>query len=184
MSAPIDYTELFARAENALGFLGLTAAGEWGDTLRTLLTYKADPSGLDTFGEWLTWVDEQVLQRIERRQLENERQAAISKHVGTRGERQSFTVRITKVLHFPAKEDTDEPWGEKWLTLMADDEGNVLTYWNTIKVPAPTPEDPKLKRPATDGERVTFDAMVYHHNDYKGVNQTVLQRATKGKLAA
>jgi DNA/RNA-binding domain of Phe-tRNA-synthetase-like protein len=72
---------------------------------------------------------------------------------------------------------------ESTLTVLADDEGNVLKYWNHVNIAEPTEENPKQKRPGVKNERVTFAAMVVEHGEYKGIKETVLQRVTKGKLA-
>lgn len=178
----INITELFARAKNCLAFIGLTASTEWAEQLRTLLSYESAPDALFGYEDWLASVDE-ICRKIEFSQLENERQAAVSQHVGTVGERQPFVARVQFTKTFPPRNE-DDVWGERHLTILADDEGNVIKYWNLIRLPAPTEEDPKAKRPAVKGERLSFAATVVQHNDYKGVKQTEIQRVTKAALAA
>lgn len=176
-----DLTELFHRAKNALAILGLADQGQWAQDLRLFMKYENDQEMLETYQDFVQDV-EKTCGLIERRQLEHERQAAVSGWVGIQGQRQDFTARVQAALTFKPKEG-HEDFGDKHLTILHDDDGNVLVYWNTIKLPAATVEDPFAeKRPAEKGERVSFAAMVVEHSEYKGVKQTLLQRVTKAKL--
>lgn len=177
----IDLTELMHRAKSALAILGLADNSQWAQDLRLFLKYEENHEGLAKFPEFVEDIAH-VLQRIERRQLEHERQAAVSGWVGEQGQRRDFTARVQAALTFKPKEG-QEDFGDKHLTILHDDDGNVLVYWNTIKLPAATVENPFAeKRPAEKGERVSFAAMVVKHGEYKGVKQTLLQRVTKAKL--
>lgn len=178
---PIDLTELMHRAKNALSILGIADMGEWAQDLRLFLKYEENHEGLEAYMGFVEQVAK-ILLRIERRQLEHERQAAVSDWVGEQGQRRDFTARVQAALTFKPKEG-QEDFGDKHLTILHDDDGNVLVYWNTIRLPAATVEDPFAeKRPAEKGERVSFAAMVVEHSEFKGVKQTLLQRVTKAKL--
>lgn len=172
-----DNAELIERAKNALAIIGLGATGEWGEKLRDIIQAGNSDTYVPQGGNAYFKQIEGICKAIEFRQLENERLAATSQHVGKLKERSDFTARVQFVKEF------EREYGTSHLTVLHDDDGNVLKYWNTINLPDPIEGFPKNKRPAVKGERVSFSAMVVDQDEYRGVKQTQLQRVTKARLA-
>lgn len=168
----VDNAELFQRAKNCLNFLGIGTKGQWAQALENFIGYEASNAIPNSTKEI-----EEICKKVEFQQIERDRQAATSEYIGTRGERQDFTARVQFTKSF------EKEWGTSHITVLHDDDGNVIKYWNHINILDPQPDNPKAKRPAVKGERVTFSATVIEHDTYQGVKQTTVQRATKGKLA-
>jgi hypothetical protein len=119
---------------------------------------------------------------VRKAQWEAEAQALreSSVHLGEVGERIQFTGTITFEKSF------ENEWGYSYLTKIRTDEGSEVIYWNLIPCLVNDVREcaakPTTKMDATKGDRVTFFAKVKKHDEYNGVKQTVVQRATKGKL--
>src|SRR4051812_26170259 len=118
--------EVFDRAKNALALLGVADQGEWAQSLRLLLSYEDAPMELEGLKGWVEEVMH-ICEKIEIREIERERKARVSGHVGKQGERRSFIARVEFVHKIEPKEG-QEDFGEKWLTILADDDGNQIKY--------------------------------------------------------
>lgn len=96
-------------------------------------------------------------------ELHIERAKKDRKHLGIIGERTHFTgVTVKSIRSF------DGDWGVRTMIRFEDADGSVLVFW---------------KSGDTDweeGETLDITATVKKHEDWKGIPQTVIQRATKG----
>ena len=173
--------ELFERASAALAAIGIASDSEWAEQLRHFVKFERCSDRLLGYEEYVKDIHDKV-ETIERQEHERTHRARVSQHLGTIGERIAIIARVAFVKTFPPKEDDDASF-ERHLTILNDETGNVVKYWNTINLSAPTEADLKAKRPAVKGERVSFSAKVIAHETYKEVKQTLVQRATKPKLA-
>lgn len=99
-----------------------------------------------------------------------------SQYLGTIGERIQFTGTIAFVKHGG---DEYRPWT---LTKLITDEGSVVTYWNSYGMDATELGFEHHKLTGERGDRLTFFAAVKNHEEYNGIKQTVVGRATRGKL--
>lgn len=93
---------------------------------------------------------------IERKARENATAQAISKHVGTIGDKITFTGIIKHVT------TSDTQWGLSHLYRMTDTTGNIYTWWTS--------------NAQNDAENVTITGTVKAHDNYQGIAQTVLTR--------
>jgi hypothetical protein len=91
-----------------------------------------------------------------------------SQHIGTVGERATITATVVFTKDF------NGTYGPGTLTVLRDEAGNVLKYWNAIRFDGAE---------AQKGDKVTFSAGIKEHGNYQGVNETVLTRVTKAKRA-
>lgn len=95
----------------------------------------------------------------QRREEGNKKAAAESQHVGTIGERQEFSLKITRLMELPSD------FGVKVLHFMEDAEGNRLKWFSSG---------------GALGEEsdafVTVKATVKKHDEYKGIKETILNR--------
>lgn len=110
---------------------------------------------------------------------EREAEQKNSKFLGEIGERLEFTGTISFVKFF------DGEFGTRYLTKVVTDEGNVVMYWNIIGADVTDFNlcDKEItKIDAAKGDRVYFKAAVKKHDEFRDVKQTVVSRATKGKL--
>ncbi|QGH74985.1 hypothetical protein MAL1_00239 [Bacteriophage DSS3_MAL1] len=97
-----------------------------------------------------------------RRAAERAKQADASDYVGTVGKREVFEL----TLQFKRTFGTE--YGVKVLQKFVDDADNVVVWWGTNETAERT----------IVGERYTFKATVKGHEEYEGVKQTCLTRAT------
>jgi len=123
--------------------------------------------------------EEQIRLKDEREaKWKSERESMInsSKHIGTIGERIEFTGTIMFIKQF------DTSYGTGSMTKVHTDDGYELIYWNTFKVDASELGFDLNKLDGAKGDRITFFATVKEHNEYNGIKQTIVKRATKTKL--
>lgn len=99
-----------------------------------------------------------------------------SQYLGTIGERIQFTGTIAFVKHGG---DEYQPWT---LTKLITDDGSVVTYWNTYGLDASAIGFDQYKLDGKKGDHITFFAAVKNHEEYNGIKQTVVKRATRGKM--
>ena len=101
-----------------------------------------------------------------------------SAHVGTVGERQTFTAKVEKII------SGEGQFGFWHITKMICEEtGQQLVYKNTINIKDTVDEEGHpVSHFVDEGDTVQFDAKIKEHSDFNGVKQTVLQRATKSKI--
>ena len=90
-------------------------------------------------------------------------QRAKSEHVGTVGKRESFTVTLDDVKAF------ENEYGVSYLHRFTDDNDNIMIWWSSGK-------DLNMESGWTLGERGTIKATVKGHDDYKGTEQTKVNR--------
>ena len=117
---------------------------------------------------------------VKKTEKESEIECAKSQFVGKIGDRIEVTATINKII------SGDGQWGSWYLTLMTDNDGNRLAYFNTIKLTNP-PENRSYNE-SEEGDIVTFVATVKDHaieSDFSSgynFNQTMFSRAKKGVL--
>lgn len=99
-------------------------------------------------------------EREQGRIAERATQKAVSKHFGTVGKREKFTLTVVRTTGY------ESTYGIKTAVSLRDDEGNVA-LWRATGVP-------DLRA----GHRYTVKATVKEHGEYKEVAQTVLNRLT------
>lgn len=126
--------------------------GFWGDMANAI-------------GEWGALTEGQTkavrnsIEKAAQRRAEWAKRDAGSQHVGTVGERQSFTFNVTIVSSW------DSMYGTTYLHVCRDADGNIIIYkgsncWNA-------------------GDKITCMAKVKEHSEREGVKQTIIQRPTK-----
>jgi hypothetical protein len=84
----------------------------------------------------------------------------VSSWVGYQGERKTFSVTIERLI------PTSSEWGHSFLHSTKDEDGNVITFFNSNKL-------------GEEGEMVRITGTVKKRDDYKGIKQTVLNRVKK-----
>lgn len=99
-------------------------------------------------------------EREQGRIAEHNAQKAISKHFGTIGKRERFTLTVSRLHSYETQ------YGTRTAVTLRDDEGNVA-LWRASGVP-------DLRA----GFRYTVKATVKQHGEYEGVAQTEMQRLT------
>lgn len=82
-----------------------------------------------------------------------------SQHLGTVGERQSFTFKVVAVSSF------DGMYGTTYFHVCRDKDGNIIIY--------------KGANPWSAGDIITCMAKVKEHGERHGAKQTIIQRPTK-----
>ncbi len=105
-------------------------------------------------------VERDLIAKREKRQAEYEAQKANSQHVGTEGERQRFTAKVEAISIFQ-NQYTEDRCIQR---LRSGDD--LIVYWGFADL-------------GDKGDTVSFDARVKRHADYKGENQTIVNRPTK-----
>ena len=126
--------------------------GFWGDMANAM-------------GEWGALTEGQTkavrnsIEKAAQRRAEWAKRDAGSQHLGTVGERQSFTFNVTIVSSW------DSMYGTTYLHVCRDADGNIIIYkgsncWNA-------------------GDKITCMAKVKEHSEREGVKQTIIQRPTK-----
>jgi uncharacterized protein (DUF3820 family) len=99
-----------------------------------------------------------------------------SRHLGTIGERMEFTGTVVFEKSF------DTEYGVGFMTKVHTDDGCELMYWNIFGLDASELGYTHGKLDSQKGDRITFFAAVKDHSEYNGIKQTVIKRATRGKL--
>ena len=102
-------------------------------------------------------------QRIAERKAILEELAAkrlVSKHVGTEGQRENFTVTFEDVFYIYTR------FGEMRIYRFADKDKNVLVWKTTSRV----------ETPLNKGQQYNITAFVKEHAEYKNEKQTVINR--------
>jgi hypothetical protein len=94
-------------------------------------------------------------------------QKAISQHVGTVGERTTFTATVV------VRASYDSQFGPQSVFVCEDDAGNVLVYKGSAVLWNAKDEG------AVKGDRVTFKSTIKAHGEREGVKQTILTRPAK-----
>jgi len=142
----------------------------------------------DTLDEWGSLTEKQVLavekaldrqdEYLAKRNKKMAEKIEASAHVGTVGERQTFTAKVEKIISGLGQ------FGFWHITKMICEEtGQQLVYKNEIKIKDRVDEEGHtFYYYVSEGDTVQFDAKVKEHSDFNGVKQTVLQRATKSKI--
>lgn len=115
--------------------------------------------------------------------------SATSNYLGTPGQALILEVTVTFTKTFETE------YGMRYLTMMNDDAGNIVKYWNNVNILDPVlaqvqemennpelPAENRGKRAAVKGDKVKLKASVKEHEIYKGVRGTVIQRARKVEL--
>lgn len=115
-------------------------------------------------------------EREAKRQAENEALQASSKFIGTIDERLQFTGTIVFTKSF------ENAYGIGHMTKVHTDDGSEVMYWNIIGLDASDLGFTDHKLDGNVGDKVTFYAAVKDHSVYNGIKQTVVKRATRGKL--
>jgi hypothetical protein len=122
----------------------------------------------DAIGEWGALTEGQTkavrkcAEKDAQRRAEWSKRDADSQHVGTVGERQSFTFKVVAVA------DYDSMYGTTYVHICRDADGNIIIY--------------KGSNPWTAGDKITCMAKVKDHCERHGAKQTIIQRPTKIKL--
>ena len=99
-----------------------------------------------------------IAKGIERREAFRAERAAISKHIGTVGERRDFTLTLNHIHQF------DGVYGTTYIHILTEGEGNAVVYKGSKKLTG------------EKGETVTFKATIKAHDARDGVAQTILSR--------
>ena len=94
-----------------------------------------------------------------KRRAEWAKRDADSQHVGTVGERQSFTFKVVAVA------DYDSMYGTTYFHVCRDKDGNIIIY--------------KGSNAWSAGDKITCMAKVKEHGERHGAKQTIIQRPTK-----
>ena len=97
----------------------------------------------------------------------------ISDYVGDIGKRLSFDCLVKRVSYL-GYDSFNNP---RYQTILETAEGNVLVYWNVIKLK-------DVDRELREGDRVKFSAGIKAFEQFKGVKQTFLTRVTKANLVS
>lgn len=115
--------------------------------------YEAVCKSIDTAAE-----------RKEARMKAIEEQKARSEFLGVKNERKEFTAKIEKILEFEVPKFSYYDSSTMFMFLMRDEAGNRIVY--------------KSKTPirAQEGETIIFKATIKAHENYRGENQTIVQR--------
>ena len=119
----------------------------------------------DAIGEWGALTEGQTkavrnsIEKDAQRRAEWAKRDAGSQHIGTVGERQSFTFNVTIVSSW------DSMYGTTYLHVCRDADGNIIIY--------------KGSNPWNAGDKITCMAKVKEHSEREGVKQTIIQRPTK-----
>lgn len=167
-------------AEDDLGYLVWWA-------LKAKDFYESDPNARVKRVDRFIMELPEVVEEIERReaakaereakwQAEKEALRASSKHLGTIGERIQFTGTITFTKSF------ENDYGVGFMSKVITDDGSEVMYWNLFMLDASELGFSDNKLDGDKGDRITFFAKVKDHGEYDGVKQTVVSRATRGKL--
>lgn len=118
-------------------------------------------------------------EREEKWEAERKAEQEGSEHIGEVGDRIEFTGTVSFTRSF------ENDYGFGFQTKLVTDDGNVVIYWNLFGAEVADfgidPDNIK-KIDAEKGDRITFRAAVKKHDEFKGVKQTVISRATKCKL--
>ena len=119
----------------------------------------------DAIGEWGALTEGQTkavrnsIEKDAQRRAEWAKRDADSQHVGTVGERQSFTFKVVAVA------DYDSMYGTTYFHVCRDKDGNVIIY--------------KGSNAWSAGDKITCMAKVKEHGERHGAKQTIIQRPTK-----
>lgn len=149
--------------------------------------YESDPEARVKKIDKIIMELPEVTAELERRELarkereakwaaEKEAVRQSSRHLGTIGERIQFTGVITFTKSF------ENAYGIGWMTKVLTDDGCEVMYWNLLGLDAKEIGFEHHKLDGAKGDRVSFFAAVKDHGEYDGIKQTVVKRATKGKL--
>lgn len=183
-------TDLLPRAERIIEEL------KEGETRNCVLAFimegrrfLTDPEGVyrDQFQLNLGWIGQTlapIVLRWEDIQRQRAQEAATSDFVGNVGQALFTEGEVTFYKHFPPDPNSDYPH-DSYLTILKDNHGNVLKYWNGFNVVDPIESQAQgveVKRHAHKGDKIRFKATVKEHQIYKGVKGTVFQRARKVEL--
>lgn len=99
-------------------------------------------------------------------QVEEEKQAALKlkyadkKHIGSVKEKITITATVKSVTYLGIK-DIGYTSVSSYKTVLEDEEGNVLIYWNELGI---------------EGKKYQLKATVKLHTEYNGLKQTIIQR--------
>lgn len=106
-------------------------------------------------------------------------EAKTSNFVGQIGEAKFFEATVVFWKSF------EGDFGTRFLTMLKDDCGNALKYWNNFNIIDPIEAQANGtdgKRVARKGDKIKFKATIKDHDIYKDVKSTVLSRARKAEL--
>lgn len=99
-----------------------------------------------------------------------------SKHIGNIDERIEFTGTVVFTKDFETE------YGIGYMTKVHTDDGCEVIYWNNFGLDASEQGFTEHKIDSDKGDRITFFAAIKAHSEYQGIKQTVIKRATRGKL--
>lgn len=131
--------------------------GFWGDMANAI-------------GEWGALTEGQTkavrnsIEKAAQRRAEWAKRDAGSQHVGTVGERQSFTFKVVAVSSW------DTMYGTTYFHICRDKDGNIIIY--------------KGSHPWDAGDIINCMAKVKEHGEREGAKQTIIQRPTKVTINA
>jgi hypothetical protein len=104
----------------------------------------------------LTRAEDRLTKANQRREERIAADRAISKHVGTVGERREFALTVNKVFSFESQ------YGRTFINICKDADGNVIVY--------------KGSNGFEEGDALTLKATVKAHDEREGVKQTLIAR--------
>ena len=99
-----------------------------------------------------------IAKGVERREAFRAERAAISKHIGTVGERREFTLTLNHVHEF------EGVYGITYIHILTEGEGNAVVYKGSKRLTG------------EKGDAITFKATIKEHGERDGVAQTILAR--------
>ena len=126
-------------------------------------------------------IDDRAAKAAERK-AQFQAEAAKSDWIGTVGERQEFTLTVLNIVEYqkPRFHYHDSDYG--YITIMADESGNRVVYFNTLEAKSVDEDDCVEYTPAEKGDQVVFTAKIKEHGERDGAKQTIVQRPTKIKV--
>jgi hypothetical protein len=119
----------------------------------------------EAIGEWGALTEGQTkavrnsIEKAAQRRAEWAKENAGSQHLGTVGERQSFTFKVVAVSSW------DSMYGTTYFHVCRDKDANIIIY--------------KGANPWSAGDIITCMAKVKEHGEREGGKQTIIQRPTK-----
>jgi hypothetical protein len=136
-------------------------AGNFGGVLLEMREAIMEWGGLtdkqtDLVRRALARAEERVVNADKRRQERIQADRAVSKHIGTVGERREFELTVNKVFSF------DGTYGVTYINICKDVDGNVVIY--------------KGSNGYEQDETLTVKATVKAHEERDGVKQTLIAR--------
>jgi hypothetical protein len=136
-------------------------AGDFGKTMLAMRNALEEWGGLtdkqtDLVRRALTRAEDRLVKANQRREERIAADRAISKHVGTVGERREFALTVNKVFSFESQ------YGRTFINICKDADGNVIVY--------------KGSNGFEEGDALTLKATVKAHDEREGVKQTLIAR--------